>query len=105
MSAHQFKTLTAEQREVWKAHRWSSPTYAAMCTEVVDALLAHVWQGKKRRLRDHMLGVCAKVSRHWDKPWIDQELARAWEAGFMDAAGQDHPAFPRTRRFENPYSP
>ncbi len=27
----------------------------------------------------------------------------AWDEGFMYAAGQDHPAYPRTRRMTNPY--
>ncbi len=27
----------------------------------------------------------------------------SWDEGFMYAAGQDHPAYPRTRRMTNPY--
>lgn len=79
-------TLTPKQREDWMAHRWSSPTYAVMCSELVDALLARVFQGKKRRIRNHMLGVCAKVSRHWGKPWMDSQLALAWEEGYLRGA-------------------
>lgn len=29
--------------------------------------------------------------------------AAAWDEGFMYAAEQDHPAYPRTRRYINPY--
>lgn len=32
-----------------------------------------------------------------------EHLAAAWDEGFMDAAGQDHPAYPRTRQYINPY--
>ena len=30
-------------------------------------------------------------------------MVRAWDEGFLNAAGQDHPAYPRTRRIDNPY--
>lgn len=42
----------------------------------------------------------------WDvRPLIQRRLAQAWDEGFMYAAGQDHPAYPRTRRIDNPYEP
>lgn len=97
--------ITPEVRAEYMARNWASPTYAAMSVAFVDALLARVWQGKRPGLRDHMLDVCAQVSRRFDKPWMDDQLAAAWDEGFMNAASQDHPSYPRTRRIDNPYTP
>lgn len=30
-------------------------------------------------------------------------MAEAWDEGFMNAASQDHPAYPRIRNYRNPY--
>lgn len=60
---------------------WQSPTYRAILTEIVDALLAQVWQGKRPQVRDHMLDVCAQTSRRFDEPWMDHKLAEAWDEG------------------------
>lgn len=81
--------VSPEVREEYKTRNWASPTYAAMCMAFVDALLARVWQGKKPGLRDHMLDVCAQVSRSFDKPWMDDQLAAAWDEGAR-AAVADH---------------
>lgn len=75
-----------ELRTEFLARNWASPTYAAMSVEFVDAILARVWQGKKPHVRDHMLDVCAQVSRRFGKPWMDEQIQRAkaeaWDAGF-----------------------
>lgn len=38
-----------------------------------------------------------------ESEWLSERLAEAWERGFMDAAAQDHPTYPRKRRMTNPY--
>lgn len=35
---------------------------------------------------------------------LRETAERAWNEGFMNAASQDHPAFPRVRRWDNPYA-
>lgn len=35
---------------------------------------------------------------------VRRRMKQAWDEGFMNAAGQDHPAYPRTRRIDNPYA-
>lgn len=34
---------------------------------------------------------------------VDETLKQVYDEGFMDAAGQDHPAYPRKRVYRNPY--
>lgn len=46
------------------------------------------------------VGNCMRCARDDE---IRAAMAKAWDEGFMDAAGQDHPAYPRTRRIDNPY--
>lgn len=45
----------------------------------------------------------ARQDAEWTHQALLDLLEAAWDAGFMDAAGQDHPAYPRTRRINNPY--
>ena len=47
-----------------------------LLTEVVDALLRDVFQGRKDHLREHMLGVAAKVSRKHVWPFFDLIVER-----------------------------
>jgi hypothetical protein len=93
--------VTPEVRAQFLARNWSSPTYAAMSVEIVDALLARVLQGRASGFRDHMLDVCAQVSRGFTKPWMDSQLALAWEAGYLRGVADEASDLERA---DNPYA-
>lgn len=91
-----------EVRAEFVARNWQSPTYAAMSMAFVDALLTRVLQGRGDGFRDHMLDVCAQVSRTFDKPWMDSQLALAWEKGYLRGVADEAGDLDRA---DNPYLP
>jgi hypothetical protein len=74
--------------------------------------VADAQQGHRRGGQEYLPMWHEKTAAEHTVPWPEVRgaadalaplLAEVWEAGFMDAAGQDHPAYPRTRRIDNPY--
>ena len=86
--------------------RWASYTHAAIAKRLVSAILADVFQGKKDHLRDHMLGVAARVDRQAVmEPWWESRVvelaAQAWDEGhrYCSLAESEH------GECVNPYRP
>lgn len=55
-----------------EGHYFSTNAQALLLGEYVERVLADVFQGRKPELREHLLGVAAKVSRKHPWPFFEE---------------------------------